>query len=654
MVRGAPDLSVHDTFPKLMLYHAAVRGTHPAWREKDFGIWQTWNWSEVAQEVRAFAMGLKALGFRRGDRLAIVGDNRPHLYWSMLAAQSLGGVPVPMYQDAVANEMRYVLSHAEVRFAVVEDQEQVDKLLEIKGDCATLDHIIFSDPRGLRNYPQPFLTSFAKVQELGRGEESTHPDFFENSIAQGKAQDLSVILYTSGTTGQSKGVMLAFSNVIMSAKGAIDFDRLTGDEEVLAYLPMAWVGDHIYSFGESLVAGFCVACPESSNTVMHDLRELGPTFFFAPPRIFENLLTQVMIRMEDAGRIKRSMFHYFMAVAKRCGAAILDGNKPVSLSDRVLYALGRILVYGPLLNVLGFTRIRLAHTAGEAIGPDIFRFYRSLGVNIKQIYGSTEASVFITIQPDGMIKDDTVGVPVPGVELKMADSGEVLFRSPGAFLAYFKNDEGTKATKTDDGWVSTGDAGFLDDDGHLKIIDRAKDVGKLSSGGMFAPKYIENKLKFFPFIKEAVAYGDGRDYVACFLNFDIEAVGNWAERKGLAYSGYNDLACKPEVYSLLADCVDQVNRDLANDPHLSASQVKRFLILHKELDADDGELTRTRKVRRGFIAEKYAELVTALYSGQSHCDIEAQVTFEDGRKGTIKANIAIQDAQIYQPMKKAG
>ncbi|MBF0169242.1 MAG: AMP-binding protein [Alphaproteobacteria bacterium] len=653
MARGLPDLTVYDTFPKLLLHHALVRGGQPAWREKDFGIWQTWNWGEVADEVRAFALGLKVLGFQRGDRLAIVGDNRPHLYWAMLAAQSLGGVPVPMYQDAVANEMRYVLSHAEVRFAVVEDQEQVDKLLEIKGDCLTLEHVIYSDPRGLRNYTQPFLTSYAKVQELGRTEHADKPAFFEESAALGKGSDLSVILYTSGTTGQSKGVMLTYSNVIMSARGGIVFEGLTEQEEVLAYLPMAWVGDHIYSFGESLVAGFCVACPESSNTVMHDLCELGPTFFFAPPRIFENLLTQVMIRMEDASRIKRAMFHYFMGVAKRSGAAILDG-KPVGLVDRLLYALGRIFVYGPLLNVLGFSRIRLAHTAGEAIGPDIFRFYRSLGMNIKQIYGSTEASVFITIQPDGNIKDDTVGLPAPDVELKMAESGEVLFRSPGSFLAYFKNDEGTKATKTEDGWVHTGDAGFLDEDGQLKIIDRAKDVGKLNTGGMFAPKYIENKLKFFPFIKEAVAYGDKQDFVACFLNIDIEAVGNWAERRGLAYSGYTDLAGKDEVYQLLSDCVDKVNKDLANDPHLSDSQVKRFLVLHKELDADDGELTRTRKVRRAFIAEKYDQLVQALYSGQQHCSIEAQVTFEDGRKGTIKADLRIQDAETYQPLKKVG
>ncbi|MBI4967910.1 MAG: AMP-binding protein [Rhodospirillales bacterium] len=647
-----PDLSLHDTFPKLLLFNAKVRGQRPASREKDFGIWQTWTWSQVQEEVRALACGLAAMGFRRGDKLAIIGDNRPHLYWAMVAAQALGGVPVPMYQDAVTEEMRYVLDHSEARFAVVEDQEQVDKLIEIKEKNPRLETVIYNDPRGLRHYAQPWLASYTSVQERGRAWDKAHPGVFEAEISQGKGDDLAIIVYTSGTTGQSKGVMLTFKNVILTAKAGIDFENLGADEEILAYLPMAWVGDNIFSLGESYVAGFCVACPESSNTVLTDLRELGPTFFFAPPRIFENMLTTVMIRMEDAGRIKRWLFHTFMGLARRVGSRILDGQ-PVGPLDRLLYALGRLFVYGPLLNVLGFSRIRLAYTAGEAIGPDIFNFYRSLGMNIKQIYGSTEAAVFITIQPDGQVKPDTVGVPAPGVELRIAENGEVLFKSAGVFQAYYKNDEATRSTKTFDGWVQTGDAGFLDADGQLKIIDRAKDVGKLNSGAMFAPKYIENKLKFFPFIKEVVAFGDGRDYVACFLNIDIEAVGNWAERRGLAYSGYTDLAGKPEVLDLLQDCVNTVNRDLAADPHLFDSQIKRFLVLHKELDADDGELTRTRKVRRGFIAEKYGQLIAALYSDANHCAVEAQVTFEDGRKGLIKADLAIREAERVPPMKKA-
>jgi long-chain acyl-CoA synthetase len=654
-MNSLPDITVLDTFPKLLEHNAKTRGNRSAAREKDFGIWQSWTWGEVESEVRALACGLAAMGMKRGDKVAIVGDNRPHLYWVMVAAQSLGGVPIPMYQDSVAAEMRFVLDHAEVRFAVVEDQEQVDKLLEIRESCPGIEAIIYSDPRGMRNYTQTFIHEYKDVQEKGRKFEAENQNFLNDEIMKGKGADTGIMLYTSGTTGTPKGVMLSHSNVISTAYNGIKLEHLNENEEVLAYLPMAWVGDNLFSFAQALVAGFTVNCPESGETVMIDMREIGPTYFFAPPRIYENILTQVMIRMEDASSIKRGLFHYFMGLAKRCGTQILDG-KSVSFMDRLLYGLGNIVIYGPLKNVLGFSRIKLAYTAGEAIGPDIFDFYRALGINIKQIYGSTEASVFICIQPDGAVKADTVGVPAPGVELKISDSGEVIFRSPGVFQAYYKNEEATKETKDAEGWVHTGDAGFFDDEGHLKIIDRAKDVGKLTSGEMFAPKYIENKLKFFPFVKEVVAFGDKRDYVSCFINIDLEAVGNWAERRGIAYSGYTDIAGKDETYDLLLECVNKVNVDLSTDAHLSGSQVKRFLILHKELDADDGELTRTRKVRRNFIADRYSELIGALYSDKTHCSVEAQVTFEDGRKGMIKADVKIRDAVCVapQPLKKAG
>ena len=634
---GSPDL---DTIPKLLLENARVRGTRPALREKDFGIWQSWTWAEAAEDVKALAGGLAALGFNAGDRLAIVGDNRPELYMAMTAAQAIGGVPVPMYQDSVADEMQYVLEHAEARFAVVQDQEQVDKLLEIMERCPNLEQIIYKFPRGLRNYTQTFLHDIKEVKERGRAFDKKNPDFYAAGIAGGKGQDLAIMLYTSGTTGRPKGVMLSHDNLIISARNAIEFEGLREDEEVLAYMPMAWVGDNIFSFAQSYVSGFCVSCPESPDTVLQDLREVGPTYFFAPPRIFENILTTVMIRIEDAAAIKQKMFHYFMDVAARVGAPILDGE-PVSLVDRVLYWIGGVLVYGPLKNVLGFSRVRLAYTAGEAIGPDIFDFYRSLGMNIKQLYGSTEASVFITIQPDGEVRPDTVGPAAGDVEIKIADNGEVIFRSPGVFMAYYKNDEATKATKTADGWVHTGDAGFIDDAEHLHIIDRAKDVGKLKDGSMFAPKFLENKLKFFPFIKEAVTFGHERDFVAAFVNIDLEAVGNWVERRNIAYSGYTDLAGRDEVADLVIQCVEKVNRDLAAESHLAASQITRFLVLHKELEADDGELTRTLKVRRSFIGDRYAELVDALYSDRDHCPIEAEVTFEDGRKGTIRADLKI-------------
>jgi long-chain acyl-CoA synthetase len=642
-----------DTLPKLLLHNAEAYGDRPAFREKGHGIWRSWSWCEASAEVRAMACGLAALGFERGDRLAIIGDNRPHLYWAMTAAQCLGGVPVPVYQDSVANEMRFVLEHAEARFAAVENQEQVDKLLEIRGSLPTLEAVVFRDSRGMRDYDHDFLHSMEEMGERGRAYDRAHHDFFMAEVERGQGGDVASFYYTSGTTGDPKGVVATFDNIIMTARAAATFEGLGADEQVLSYLPMAWVGDNIFSVAQQYCAGFCINCPESSDTLLHDLFEIGPTYFFAPPRIWENLLTTVMIRMEDAGWLKRKMFHFFMSVARRSGAKILDRQSAPAI-DRVLYALGRFLVYGPLKNVLGFSGIRLAYTAGEAIGPDIFKFYRSLGINIKQLYGSTEASVFVTIQPDGEVKDDTVGKPIRGVELRVADSGEIMFKSPGVFQEYYKDPQATAETKTPDGWVHTGDAGFVGDDGHLRIIDRANDVGKLNDGTMLAPKFIENKLKFFPHIKEAVAFGDGRDYATVFIAIDLEAVGNWAERQRLPYASYAELAAKPEVYDLLADEVAQVNRDLAAEERLVGSQVKRFLLLHKELDADDGELTRTGKVRRRIVAERYGTLIDALYSDVEHCAIETQVTFEDGRTDTVRADLAIREAERFDHMRAAG
>jgi long-chain acyl-CoA synthetase len=636
-----------DTFPKLLLHHAAVRGERPSVREKDYGIWQSWSWAEAAAEVEALAGGLLAMGFRPGDKLAVIGDNRPRLYWAISAAQAIGGVPVPIYQDAIADEMAYVLDHAEVRFAVAEDQEQVDKLLAAKERCKLLEAIIFCDPRGMRHYAHPFLHAYEAVQAAGREWEAAHPGFFRAAVAATRGGDASIILYTSGTTGRPKGVVLSYDNLLKTAQNAVELERLTEKEDVLSYLPMAWIGEHIFSYAQAHVAGFCINCPESQATVMTDLREIGPTYFFAPPRIFENILTQVMIRMEDASWLKRRMFRFFLDLARRIGTRILDQEK-VGAWDRLLYRLGALLVYGPLKNTLGFSRIRLAYTAGEAIGPDLFTFYRSLGVNLKQLYGMTESSVFICIQPDGAVKPDTVGPPIKDVEVQVdSDTGEVLFRSPGAFVAYYKAPEATNETKRPDGWVHTGDAGFFDADGHLKIIDRAKDVGRLDDGTLFAPKYIENKLKFFPFIKEAVAFGDRRPYAAAFINIDLQAVGNWAERRGLAYGSYQELAAEPAVYALVKDCVEKVNRDLAREPNVAGSQIRRFLVLHKELDADDGELTRTRKVRRRFIGERYQPLVDALYSHARAGRIETEVTFEDGRKGLLKAELRIEDATTF-------
>ncbi len=639
----------HDTFPKLLALNAQRFGARPATRHKDLGIWHSWSWGEVHDIVRHFALGLRALGLKRGDKVAIVGSNRPRLYWSMAAIQSWGGVPVPVYADSVADEMAYVLEHAEASIAVVEDQEQVDKLLSISDRLPHLTHIIYDEERGLRDYDHSRMHSFAQVEANGRKAvaDTAQAKALDDEIAASKGSDLAIMLYTSGTTGRPKGVMLSNDNVIISARNGGLFDGLNENEETIAYLPLAWVGDNIFSYGQSYVLGFCVNCPESAATVVEDRREVGTSYAFAPPRVYENLLTQTMVRMEDAGPFKKKMFHYFLGVAKEWGEKILNRER-VPVAARLKYSLGEVLVYGPLKNRFGLTNIRVGYTAGEAIGPEIFRFFRSLGINLKQLYGQTEASVYITAQPDGEIHADTVGKPNIDVEVKIAENGEVLYRSPGVFLGYYKDPEKTAETKTPDGWVRSGDAGFFDPKtGHLKIIDRAKDVGKLRSGALFAPKYIENKLKFYPNIKEAVAFGQDQDFATCFLNIDLTAVGSWAERNNVSYGSYQELAGHPEVVKTLTAHVDEVNRSLAGEPMMAGAQIRRFLILHKELDADDGELTRTQKVRRGFIGERYGPLVTALYDGSKRGHIRTEVTFEDGRKGVIEGDVAIVDMPAH-------
>ena len=642
------DIGTLDTFPKLLMHHALVRGGLPAIREKDLGIWQTWTWKQFADEVRALACGLAARGFKRGDHLALVGDNRPRIYAAMCAAQCLGGIPVPLYQDAVATEMAFPIQNAEIAYAVAEDQEQVDKLLEILPQCPSLKHIYYDDARGMRHYEQPQLESYDGLLKAGRESLARDPAFLESEIAKGRGSDTAAMFFTSGTTGQAKGVVLTHIAMIDRALAAADMEGITDRDVVLAYLPPAWVGQNIFSYAQPFVTGYCICCPESAETMMTDMREIGPTYYFAPPRVLEALLTQVSIRMEDAGSVKRWLYRTFMGVAQRVGGALLDG-RPVGLDDRLLYRLGDLVVYGPLRNVLGMSRVRIAYTAGEAIGPDLFKFYRSIGINLKQLYGSTETSVFVCIQPNGQVKSDTVGPAVAGVELRFTPERELLIRSPGLFKEYYKNPQATMEAKDQEGWFHTGDAGYFDPDGHLKIIDRVKDVGKLADGTLFAPKYLENKLKFFPYIKEAVAFGHGRDKVCAFINFDFEAVANWAEKRNMPYTGYTDLASREEVLSLVRECIERVNADLAGEPEIANSQIHRFLILHKELDADDGELTRTRKVRRGYIAERYQPLVDALYGGKDMVHIEAQVKYEDGRTGMISADLAIRDANTFPP-----
>ncbi len=641
--------SALESVPALLARNAIENANLTAYREKEFGIWQSWTWKQVKAEVDALAMGFLALGMAPGDHVAIIGRNRPALYWSMVAAQSVGAVPVALYQDAAADEMAYVLDHCGARFAICGDQEQVDKVIEVQEKVSGIEQILYLDKRGMRKYDHARMNWLMDVQAEGLAARSRFEGELKTRRAALNYDSTCVMLYTSGTTGKPKGVVLSNRNILETAKASCQFDTLTRKDEILAYLPMAWVGDFIFSMGQAYWAGFCVNCPENETTMAADLREIGPTYFFAPPRVFETMLTQVMIRMEDASAAKKRMFDKYMAHARKVGGLILDG-KPVSAGDRLKYRMGEMLVYGPLKNTLGLSNIRVAYTAGEAIGPEIFDFYRSLGINLKQLYGQTEASVFITQQPDGEVRSDTVGVPSPGVEVKIAESGEVFYRSPGVFVEYYKNPESTASTKDAEGWVATGDAGFFEPDtGHLRIIDRAKDVGKMADGRMFAPKYVENKLKFYPNILEAVVFGNGRDRCVAFINIDLNAVGNWAERNNIAYSSYQELAGHPRVLATIQEHVEAVNASVAEDPMLSGCQIHRFLVLHKELDADDGEMTRTRKVRRNIVAEKFADLIEGLYGGADSVYTETEVSYEDGRKGVLKATVELRDAKVVAP-----
>ena len=640
------NLGQADTFPKLLQLHVQRRGGLPAIREKKHGIWKTLSWNEFSDKVQSIATALAARGLQRGGHVALVGDNRPRLYAAMCATQWLGAVAVPLYEDAVAAEMSLLIQNAGITHVFAENQEVVDKILEILPECPTITTIVYDEDRGMRHYKQRQLISFAALRDEGLDLLAARQAWLHGELDKGRGSDPAAMFFTSGTTGQAKGVVLTHAALIDRARAAAEMEQLTDRDVAVAYLPPAWIGQNIFSYAQPMVVGYCICCPESSETFLSDMREVGPTYFFAPPRVLEALLTQVSIRMEDAGRVKRALYARCMKLAARVGARITSGET-VSLGDRVAYFLGDLAIFGPLRDVLGMSRVRVAYTAGEAVGPDLLMFFRSIGINVKQLYGSTETSVFVCVQPDGQVKPDTVGPAVQGVELKFAANRELLVRSPGLFKEYHGNPEATLAAKDADGWFYTGDAGYVGEDGHLRIIDRVKDVGALADGTLFAPKLLENKLKFFPFIKEAVAFGDGRDRVCMFVNIDLAAVGNWADKKNIAYTGHGDLASRAEVHALIGDCVAKVNADLANDSQLARSQIHRFLVLHKELDADDGELTRTRKVRRNFIGQRYQTLVDALYGGQDSVRVDAEVRYENGRVATVSADVQLCNAKTY-------
>ncbi|TMJ54962.1 MAG: long-chain fatty acid--CoA ligase [Alphaproteobacteria bacterium] len=627
------------TLPRMLRHNAQTMPERPALREKNRGIWQTYSWARYYREVGDFALGLAALGFGRGDKLSVIGDNRPRLYWAQLAAQCLGGVAVPVYQDSIAAELVYVLNHAEISVIVAEDQEQVDKILSLKDELPRLKLVVYDDPRGMRYYEEPSLKSFDDVRAGGRDFGAAHTDYLAGEIDKGAPEDLALLNYTSGTTGHPKGVMLSHANLITSAAAYAGAEDIRPSDELLCYLPMAWIGDSLFSIVLNLLIGFTCNCPERPETVQRDLRELGPTIGFAPPRIWESMLSSVRVRAADSTPLKRKMFDFFQCLAERAELRKGEG-KPVPPLTRLGLAFGEIAVYGPLRDQLGLGRARWFYTGGAPLGADTYRFFRSIGINVKQVWGATELSGLASLQPDSEANPDTVGRVLAGIELRIAKDGEVLVRSPAVFLGYYKQPEATRDTFGEDGWYHTGDSGFFDPHGHLVIIDRAKDVGKLSDGTPFAPQFIENKLKFSPFIGEAVAFGDGRPFVAAIIAIDLTTSGNWAERHNLAYTSFQDLSAKPELRELVRDEIRKCNASLP-----AASRIGRFMLLNKEFDADDNEITRTRKIRRRFVADKYAAVVEAFYSGAHHVELSTEITYEDGRKETLNSTIAIDDVE---------
>jgi long-chain acyl-CoA synthetase len=632
-------MTTRTTLPRLLIRNARTMSERPALREKDRGIWQTYSWAQYYQEVHDFALGLAAHGFRRGDKLAVIGDNRPRLYWAQLAAQSLGGVAVPVYQDSIAAELVHVLSHAEISVVVAEDQEQVDKILSLSDRLPDLKLVIYDDPRGMRHYATPLLKSFDEIQNAGRDFGATHPDYVEGEVDKGSPDDLALLNYTSGTTGNPKGVMLTHANLLSAADALLAAEHFSASDEILCYLPMAWIGDSLLSLVLALLVGFVANCPESPETVQRDLRELGPTVVIAPPRIWENLLTSLRVRATDASPLKRKLFAYYQRRAERAEQFQSENENP-SLTMRLGSALGEYLVYGPVRDQLGFRRARLVYTGGAPLGPDTFRFFRSFGVNLKQVWGSTELSGLATLQPDGAARPDTVGPVLVGTEVRISEESEVLIRSPGVFQGYYKQPDATRDALSSDGWYRTGDSGYIDPRGHLVIVDRAKDVGRLEDGTTFAPQFVENKLKFSPFIGEAIVFGHQRPFVAAIVAIDLVTVGNWAERRNVAYTSFQDLSAKPKVRELIRDEIRRSNGSLP-----TASRIGRFTLLNKEFDPDDNEITRTRKIRRRFVTEKYAAVVEALYSGAYQVDLATEITYEDGRKATLNSTIAIDDIE---------
>ncbi len=634
---GTPDPE-DATLVGLLLALARARPRHPAMREREKGIWREHSREAVVGQIRALALGLHALGLKRDDKVAIISQNRPEAYWMMFAAQALGAVLVPVFQDAIAKEVQFVVDHSDARCVLAEDQEQVDKLLEVRAGVPKVLHVFFDDAKGLRHYDRDWLMPLTTLEARGREVEATQPGLFDQLVAAGRPEDVAVILYTSGTTGVPKAAMLTHRNLIAAARQFVARERLDERDDWFSYLPLAWVGEAAFSLGLGCVAGLTLHFPESQETYRKDYREIGSTVALGPPRTWETRLSDIQVRIEDSTRLKRWAFRRFVPIGEEVARRRME-RRPVSIGLRLLWWLGELLVFGPMRDQQGFRRSRYVYTGGAPLAPEILLFFRGIGINLKQIYGQTENCAFCLGQPDDGVKLGTVGLPFPGVELRLTEAGEIVSRSPAVFAGYYKNPEATHEVLRD-GWLYSGDAGLLDQDGHLVVVDRLKDVTRLADGTTLAPQFLENKLKFSPYVKEAVVVGQDRPFVAALINIDMDTVGKWAERRQLTYTTYTDLAQKPEVYALVLREVHRVNRDLP-----ASTRIWRYALLHKELDPDDEEITRTRKVRRRVIAEKYAAFIEAFYDGQTEVEVTTAITYEDGRQGAIQARVRIADIE---------
>jgi long-chain acyl-CoA synthetase len=625
-----------DTFPKLLVRNARRHPARTALREKDLGIWQPISWQGYLEAVRELALGLRELGLRRGHKLAIVGGNRPEWVVSELAAQAMGAASVGVYQDSTLNEVAFVLDHCDAEIVVAEDQEQVDKILDMLEGLPKVRHVVYTDPRGLRAYRHPALISFDEVREKGRGVLARQPRLFEEEVAKGSADDLAIISYTSGTTGFPKGAMLSFRNLLAMALALHEVDSKRPGDEFVSFLPLAWIGEQMMSLSSALALGFTVNFPEAPETMMENVREIGPHVMFAPPRVWEGMVSSVQVRIMDTSPFKRFMYERLMPL----GYAVADrrfSGKPVGTGWRLLYGLAYLLLFRALKDRLGLSRLRTASTGGAALGPDVFRFFHAIGVPLKQIYGQTEIAGISCIHRDGDIRFHTVGEPIPGTELRISEAGEILSRSPSVFLGYYKNEVASREVVREEGWLHSGDAGHLED-GHLVVIDRLKDVMRLADGTRFSPQFIENRLKFSPYVKEAVVIGQDRPYLCALLCIDMGIVGKWAEKQKLGYTTYADLSSRSQVYDLVEKEVEGVNGTLP-----AAARVRKFVLLYKELDADDDELTRTRKVKRNVVEERYGDVIAAVYGERQAVDIDATIKFQDGKTARVQATLPVRE-----------